>query len=1155
MNKTNTGNTPAEVKLTVTGPHNYSNEITLNAANGWTETLTNLPIGTYTVEEVEGSADIDLYNLTVSGEGTVDVAEGETASITIINTYSQKVGNLTLNKTNVGNTPEEVKLLVTGPNNYSNEITLNAANNWTTTLENLPIGEYAVEEVEGSADIDLYNVTVSGEGTVNVAEGATASITITNTYSKKVGSLTINKVNEGNTPAEVKLTVTGPHDYSNEVTLNAANGWTETLTNLPIGIYVVEEVEGSADIDLYNVTVTGEGRVEVAEGETASTTITNTYSQKVGNLQVSKTNVGNTPAEVKLTVTGPHNYSTEITLNAESNWTATLNNLPIGTYTVKEVEGSAAIDLYNLVVTGEGDVNVEEGKTATISITNTYSQKIGSLTITKTNVGNTPAEARFTVTGPHDYSTEVTLNAANGWTTTLNDLPIGEYTVEEVEGSANIDLYNVTVSGEGTVNVAEGETASITITNTYSQKVGNLTVNKTNVGNTPAEVKLTVTGPHDYSNEITLNAANGWTETLTNLPIGTYTVEEVEGSADIDLYNVAVTGEGNVTVEEGATASITITNTYSQKVGALTLNKTNVGNTPAEVKLTVTGPHDYSTEVTLNAANGWTTTLNNLPIGVYTVNEVEGSANIDLYNVAVTGEGDVTVNEGATASITITNTYTKKVGSLTLNKSNVGNTPAEVKLTVTGPYDYSNEVTLNAAGNWTATIDNLPIGIYTVKEVEGSADVELYNVTVSGEGEVEVTEGATASITITNTYSQKVGHLTINKTNVGNTPEEAKFTVTGPNDYSNEVTLNAANGWTETLTNLPIGTYNVTEDKEAARVAGYTLTVAGEGEVTVAEGETATMAVENTYTADPGKLKLVKVIEADQADPAVEYVKLQVSGNKTNGGVFTDIYTLSAENNWQTIIDIPAGVYTVEEIEQVYADEYYTVTTDWANKTVTVLPGQTTVGESNTTTCTNSYTLGNPATISIPVRKTTARGTIGNVDPYGPNVFKFKLTVADRIVLHSDKVNPGEYRVSFNGETITPVHGVYTFELTVHGRGTEEGTLVITGNPADLLNKQFIITELSRTEAGQTLNHHWTYDESSYHVYAFEGEDGYIVNIQREGDEREWDGETAEFINLYDEIVKEPPQTGDNSQLGLWMVLMVLSAACFVFTMKRRTQN
>lgn len=97
------------------------------------------------------------------------------------------------------------------------------------------------------------------------------------------------------------------------------------------------------------------------------------------------------------------------------------------------------------------------------------------------------------------------------------------------------------------------------------------------------------------------------------------------------------------------------------------------------------------------------------------------------------------------------------------------------------------------------------------------------------------------------------GSLTINKVFEGlpeNTcPESVMFTVTGPKDYSETVTLSANNQWSTTLTGLTPGDYTVTENEESAKVEGYVLTAQNAKTVTVSADNTAptTVTVTNTY--------------------------------------------------------------------------------------------------------------------------------------------------------------------------------------------------------------------------------------------------------------------------------------------------------------------
>ena len=57
-----------------------------------------------------------------------------------------------------------------------------------------------------------------------------------------------------------------------------------------------------------------------------------------GDLTITKTNVGASPGAVSFQVSGPNNYARTVVLNDENQWSATLENLALGTYTVAETE-------------------------------------------------------------------------------------------------------------------------------------------------------------------------------------------------------------------------------------------------------------------------------------------------------------------------------------------------------------------------------------------------------------------------------------------------------------------------------------------------------------------------------------------------------------------------------------------------------------------------------------------------------------------------------------------------------------------------------------------------------------------------------------------------------------------------------------------------
>ena len=98
--------------------------------------------------------------------------------------------------------------------------------------------------------------------------------------------------------------------------------------------------------------------------------------------------------------------------------------------------------------------------------------------------------------------------------------------------------------------------------------------------------------------------------------------------------------------------------------------------------------------------------------------------------------------------------------------------------------------------------------------------------------------------------------MTINKKIVGDPAGKYSkvytFTITGPNGEKWKQTITGSGS--AALTDLPVGEYTITEDTADAAIAGYTLTVEGNGVTTTVEkNQTAETAIINTYTPEtPG---------------------------------------------------------------------------------------------------------------------------------------------------------------------------------------------------------------------------------------------------------------------------------------------------------------
>jgi hypothetical protein len=441
---------------------------------------------------------VDGYTLTVSGSTTAEVTKGETAEITLTNTYAQDTGSLKLTKTSAGHdTPADAEFTITGPDSYGKTVKYSELTDGSITISGLSVGAYTV--TESNANVEGYTLTVTGDTTIEIAKDNTAEIALTNTYTPNevtpsTGSLKLTKISNGHdTPGDAEFTITGPDNYGKTVKYSELTDGSITISGLSVGAYTV--TESKADIAGYTLTVTGGTTAEVTKYSTADISLTNTYTPNevtpsIGSLKLTKISNGHdTPGDAEFTITGPYGYSKTIKYSDLKDGSITLNGLVTGNYNVKE--SKADVDGYTLSVDGNTTAEVAGGSTAEIKLTNTYTPNTeipdtGSLKLIKVSEGHdTPADAEFTITGPDNYVKTVKYSDLKDGTIILNDLPVGTYTV--AESGADVKGYTLKFDGSTTAEVVKDDVTEITLTNTYlSDKVPSTSVKDSKPkGNTP----------------------------------------------------------------------------------------------------------------------------------------------------------------------------------------------------------------------------------------------------------------------------------------------------------------------------------------------------------------------------------------------------------------------------------------------------------------------------------------------------------------------------------------------------------------------------------------------------------------------------------------------------------------------------------------------
>lgn len=406
------------------------------------------------------------------------------------------------------------------------------------------------------------------------------------------------------------------------------------------------------------------------------------------------------------------------------------------------------------------------------------------------------------VTVPADYSIKVEIDGAEHVLNANNMIPDG-YSVEVEAGkphtvvetaSGSIPGYNHRRTGytgldaNGTITIAEGKTGRVSIENKYVKhgtviNPGKLTIKKIVEGVTvPDNYEVTVNvynADKSVNENIKLNKENSFSHTLELEEEGRYYIKEA-GFTDISGYQLTgmdtqesrtYDGTGidkifRMDVSDNSEAVITIINKYER--------------VPPKAKLTVIKkveglesgdalPDDYAVTVkvgekdyVLNKENGYTQKIE-LDAGKYSVAETKESGinGYDFVKTEYAGltEGSVTLAADTEATVTITNSYTKKQpekANISIYKAVEGvDKPENYEVVVNIKGDnFDRDITLNASNGFSGNIDVAP-GKYTIAE-KSSSDIQGYKLvsTTISETSVELGSKEAKRIEVTNKYEK-----------------------------------------------------------------------------------------------------------------------------------------------------------------------------------------------------------------------------------------------------------------------------------------------------------------------------------------------------------------------------------------------------------------
>ena len=482
------------------------------------------------------------------------------------------------------------------------------------------------------------------------------------------------------------------------------------------------------------------------------------------------------------------------------------------------------------------------------------------------------------------------------------------------EADADIADYGIAATGLNTaVTIAEGKAASniAAVTNTYTKQAGMFQVKKVvadpKPADAPASVKLfyqcnadSVDGAIKANTDTELTAnTDGTPVDGASFPAGTECKVTREADADIAGHALKTDGLNTaVTLKEGKAADniATVTNTYTQKIGTFQMKK--LINAPADdaafvapktVKFTYTCNAD-SVDKTVKAGVATEVSVpvgdtpvdgSEFPVGTKCTVAQESEHAVAGYNSVPAGlTQPVTITEGKVANniATVTNTYTKQVGSFSVTKV-VDADPTIIDLDPDHEYSFNyvctkdgaevakGELKVNDAN--TVKSPDIPVGAScTVTEDEASArgavDNAVLDVKVSGPA--VITENTTTPVTVTNKYTRATSSFTVKKKVEGLPDPGAKeFSFRYECAYGEDAKVGdikvKGNGET-TVEGVPAGSEcTVTENVDAAKQDGSTLVVDNAGQKFDQGTQPTTVLFTNVYTKDTGSLSVTKSLK------------------------------------------------------------------------------------------------------------------------------------------------------------------------------------------------------------------------------------------------------------------------------------------------------
>ena len=931
-NENNDGMRPDEITVTAHGSDSRSYTEKLNANNQWSIMFSNLP------KYADGK--VIEYSLTeeaVPGYASSITRNGK--SFVLINTHVDETKNITITKAwndennQDGLRPKTITAVVNGSDGSARFVQLFEGQNWTTSLNNLPIYKNGTE-----IQYTVKENTIPGYETEIKQTGD--SYAITNTHTPAVVTVSAVKIwddennQDGIRPSLIQVTLTGSDGSVRNAAITKNDGWTYQFKDLP-------QYKNGVKID-YTLQETDSNpyTYEIVKGmDGYSFTITNNYVPAVVNVPVTtvwnddNNRDGIRAKETAITLHGSNGKTYQRIVTGKDSFATVFEDMPkffdegkevVYTVTQNEIDGYttdvANTDKYTFQIT-----NAHEPERLTKTVTKVWDDN-------NNQDGLRPNTLRIALTGTDGTYIEKSLSAANNWTETFDGLykyfkegtPI-QYTIDE----ETVGGYEKGISEKDNL---------ITITNTHAPEKLDLIVNvvwndaNNQDGYRPDAATIHMSGTDGTQDAKDFTKDSSWSsivfKDLDHYKNGNeikYTVTEDE----IPQYTTSIAVNGNV---------VTVTNTHIPEITLRNIsvvwedNNDQDGLRPDTVSVKLKGNDKLVDSSELNEDVKWKHSFTKLPVREngneisYTAEENE----IPGYTTSIekTDTGYVFTNTHIPETVTVT---VDKVWEDSENQDGLRPNTINIKLVSNGVVK---DAYLDANSNWHLEFEGLPkyrdhgiLNEYSVQEV----DVDGYTSTVT-------TEDGYA-FTIKNDHVPAIIDIPITEEWIddndrdGLRPGSHTVILTDGTDTIEEIVLDKDNGYGTILKDMPKYKDGVEIDYQIKDfdIDGYTTDI-------VKSNEAPAFDITNTHIPETTTITVAEEWhDHDNYDKIrPEEVSLTLTGS--DGNVYEKTVT---KDTWTTAFsDLPKnskGEQIIYTLAQEGIKGYNTTITNDQTDTITVI--------------------------------------------------------------------------------------------------------------------------------------------------------------------------------------------------------------------------